>query len=85
MPSTYGRSPAEIAEDMVLTMASPVINVNRADAVRHQIQRREVLQADARLPDLRQREAHDGGARHAAGLVRKGGWQHLHIQAGLLA
>tara|TARA_R100001377_G_scaffold73541_1_gene49555 strand:+ start:164 stop:421 length:258 start_codon:yes stop_codon:yes gene_type:complete len=54
MPSTYGRSPAEIAEDMVLTMASPVINVNRADAVRHQIQRREVgseyrLQSEAML------------------------------------
>ncbi|MCY1299700.1 hypothetical protein D9M71_88270 [compost metagenome] len=54
MAATYGRSPQEIAEDMVLEMCRPVFNVTRGDAERFQIVRCEVgkvfrEQADALL------------------------------------
>ncbi|QEY62513.1 hypothetical protein FXN65_10655 [Metapseudomonas lalkuanensis] len=42
MTATYGRSPQEIAEDMVLEMARPMFNVSRGEAERFQIVRREV-------------------------------------------
>lgn len=45
MAATYGRSPQEIAEDMVIEMARPVFNVNRADAERFHVIRREVARA----------------------------------------
>lgn len=42
MAATYGRSPQEIAEDMVLEMCRPVFNVSRGEAERFQIIRREI-------------------------------------------
>ncbi|MDT4837629.1 hypothetical protein FQZ97_713670 [compost metagenome] len=44
MTATYGRSPAEIAEGMVLTMATPVFNISRKCAARYREPRREVAQ-----------------------------------------
>ncbi|HBO5589847.1 TPA: hypothetical protein L4556_006367 [Pseudomonas aeruginosa] len=45
MAATYGRSPAEIAEDMVLTMASPIFNISREFAARYCEQRLELESA----------------------------------------
>ncbi|AMA36789.1 TPA: hypothetical protein ACRNLW_001439 [Pseudomonas aeruginosa] len=45
MAATYGRSPAEIAEDMVLTMATTVFNISREFAARYSEQRFELESA----------------------------------------
>ena len=45
MAATYGRSPAEIAEDMVLTMAAPIFNISREFAARYCEQRFELESA----------------------------------------
>lgn len=45
MTATYGRSPAEIAEDMVLTMAAPVFNISREFAARYCERRLELESA----------------------------------------
>lgn len=47
MTQFVGRSTLQIAEDMLLEMAAPVYNLNRADCVRLCIQRRELC------PELR--------------------------------
>ncbi len=44
----YIKSPLEAAEEALLWAATPLYNVSRADALRFQVQRREVA------PDLRQ-------------------------------